>query len=110
MSVVPKVTYVHTDGVEQAVQGSTGTTIMQTAVARGVDGIVGECGGNLMCATCHVYVDEQWVDKLPIKSEDEDELLDETTSPRESNSRLCCQLVLDDALDGVVVRLPDRQI
>jgi 2Fe-2S ferredoxin len=92
------------------VQGSVGTTIMQTAVARGVDGIVAECGGNLMCATCHVYVEDKWLHVLPDKAEDEDDMLDETASPRESNSRLSCQLVLEDKLDGIVVTLPERQV
>jgi 2Fe-2S ferredoxin len=83
---------------------------MQTAVARGVDGIVAECGGNLMCATCHVYVDEDWAELLPAKAEDEDDMLDETACPREQNSRLSCQLVLEEKLDGIVVTLPERQV
>jgi 2Fe-2S ferredoxin len=107
---VPTVNFVNPDGAREPVQGSVGTTIMQTAVARGVDGIVAECGGNLMCATCHVYVDKEWLDQLPETAVDEDEMLDETACPREPNSRLSCQLVLDDKLDGIVVALPECQI
>lgn len=106
---MPKVTFRHPDGSEDPVQGSLGTTIMQTAVSRGVNGIVGECGGNLMCATCHVYVADEWSDRLPEKSEDEDDMLDETEEPRKDNSRLSCQLKLNDELDGIVVTLPETQ-
>jgi 2Fe-2S ferredoxin len=107
---LPTVTYVHPDGVRETVSGSIGATIMQTAVAWGIDGIVAECGGNLMCGTCHVYVDEEWLERLPERAADEDEMLDETACPRMHNSRLSCQLVLEEALDGIVVALPARQI
>jgi 2Fe-2S ferredoxin len=107
---LPTVIYVHADGVRETVSGSVGTTIMQTAVARGIDGIVAECGGNLMCGTCHVYVDDEWLERLPDKAADEDEMLDETACPRKCNSRLSCQLVLEEGLDGIVVVLPERQI
>jgi 2Fe-2S ferredoxin len=106
---MPKVTYKNADGTEELVQGSVGTTIMQTAVARGITGIVGECGGNLMCATCHVYVSDEWLEQLPDKSEDEDDMLDETEEPRRDNSRLSCQVKLNDDLDGIVVILPETQ-
>jgi 2Fe-2S ferredoxin len=107
---VAAVTYVSSEGVAETVQGSVGTTIMQTAVARGVDGIVGECGGNLMCATCHVYVRPEWVERLPALAEEEDEMLEDTMCPRKDNSRLSCQLVLANELDGIVVDLPEEQI
>src|SRR6516164_1424278 len=98
---MPAVTYVNADGDGVTVQGSLGTTMMQTAVARGIDGIVAECGGNLMCATCHVFVDEAWLDRLPELTAEEDEMLEETACPRRPNSRLSCQLVLDANLDGI---------
>jgi 2Fe-2S ferredoxin len=82
---------------------------MQAAVTNGVDGIVGECGGSAMCATCHVYVDEAFLDRLEPMSELEDELLESTASPRLPNSRLGCQISLTNALDGLVVKVPDRQ-
>ena len=81
---------------------------MRAAVDGGVDGIVGECGGNRMCATCHVYVDLDGIAVSEI-SDDEDELLDFAASPRADNSRLSCQVVATDEMDGLVVVLPDRQ-
>jgi 2Fe-2S ferredoxin len=107
---MPAVTYVNAEGDGETVQGSLGTTVMQTAVARGIDGIVAECGGNLMCATCHVFVDEDWLDQLPELTAEEDEMLEETACPRRPNSRLSCQLVLDASLDGIVVGLPETQM
>jgi ferredoxin, 2Fe-2S len=83
---------------------------MQAATRHGVDGIVAECGGNAMCATCHVYVDESWIGRLTPMSADEDALLDGTAAERLSNSRLSCQIKLADALNGLVLRLPDKQI
>jgi 2Fe-2S ferredoxin len=82
---------------------------MQAALTHNIDGIVGECGGSAMCATCHVYVDESFLDKLELMSEVEDELLESTASPRLPNSRLGCQISLVDALDGLVVKVPERQ-
>lgn len=106
---MPVVKFVSPDGSERSVAGSRGTSIMQTAIARGVDGIVGECGGNLMCATCHVYVRPDWLEKIPPMRDDEDEMLGQVQSQRKSNSRLSCQIILDESLDGIVVALPDQQ-
>ena len=86
-----------------------GVSVMQAAVAAGVVGMVGECGGAAMCATCHVYVDEAWVDVLPAMSAIEAELLEFTASERGSGSRLGCQIKMSQALDGLTLRLPERQ-
>lgn len=83
---------------------------MQVATQNGIDAIVAECGGNAMCATCHVYVDEAWLARLPPMSDDEDALLDGAAADRLSTSRLSCQIKLTPELDGLVVRLPDRQV
>ena len=83
---------------------------MQAAIGHGVDGIVAECGGNCMCATCHVYVDADWLPRLPAMSEAEDALLDGTASERQPNSRLSCQISVTSALDGLLVNLPERQV
>jgi 2Fe-2S ferredoxin len=83
---------------------------MQVATGNGIDGIVAECGGNAICATCHVYVDESWLARLPAMSEDEDELLSGVAAERHRNSRLSCQIKVKAELDGLIVRLPDRQI
>jgi 2Fe-2S ferredoxin len=107
---VPSITYVTTDGNRREVNGSVGTSVMQTAVARGIDGIIGECGGNLMCATCHVYVDPAWLESLEPVDDEENEMLEEVESPREVNSRLSCQIRVSDQIDGLVVTLPERQV
>ncbi|HWI70985.1 MAG TPA: 2Fe-2S iron-sulfur cluster-binding protein [Baekduia sp.] len=107
---MPSVTYIDTDGSETTIDAPAGVSVMQTALMNGVDGIVGECGGNLMCATCHVYVDEKWADRLSERDEVEEEMLEETAAPRRSCSRLSCQIELDDATDGLVVHLPETQV
>ena len=86
-----------------------GVSVMQAAVAAGVGGIVGECGGAAMCATCHVHVDEAWMGVLPAMSAIEAELLEFTASERSSGSRLGCQIKMSQALDGLTLRLPERQ-
>lgn len=107
---MPTITYVHHDGNKENIEVPTGKRIMQAAVGAGVDGIVAECGGQAMCATCHVYVDLAWLDKLPEMTDDEDEMLDDTVSARTSESRLSCQIPVTDQLDGIVVRLPETQV
>lgn len=106
---MPAVTYVSADGERDEVELPTGTTVKDGALENGVEGIVAECGGNAMCATCHVYVDETWIEKLPARSDVEDELLDSTACERTETSRLSCQIRLTDELDGLVVRLPEEQ-
>lgn len=107
---MPTITYVQADGTKQDVDVATGKRLMQAAVGAGIDGIVAECGGQAMCATCHVYVDSSWLDKLPPVSDDEDEMLEDTTSVRTAESRLSCQIPVTDDLDGIIVRLPETQI
>lgn len=106
---MPAITYVSSEGERQAVDVPAGTTIKDAAVDNGVAGILAECGGNAMCATCHVYVDPGWWERLPPMDEVEDDLLGETASPREPTSRLGCQVCLTDELDGIVVRLSAEQ-
>lgn len=106
---MPSVTYVDPEGVREGVELTAGTTVKDGAIENGIDGIVAECGGNAMCATCHVYVDEAWIARLPERSEVEDELLDSTACERTGASRLSCQIRLTDELDGLVVHLPEEQ-
>jgi 2Fe-2S ferredoxin len=87
-----------------------GLSVMQTALNEGIDGIVAECGGALVCATCHVYVDEQFRALLPPIGPMEDALLDGVASERREGSRLSCQLILSEALDGLRVELPEAQL
>jgi 2Fe-2S ferredoxin len=86
-----------------------GQSLMQAAVAAGVGGIVAECGGVLVCATCHVHVAPEWSDRLPPLSGDEDQMLDCTAAPRTGTSRLSCQITVGPELDGLSVEVPARQ-
>ena len=104
-----KVTYIEPGGRELVVDVPEGWTLMQGATANGVEGIEAECGGSCACATCHCYVDEASLAKLPPPSETEAVLLEDVAAERKSNSRLSCQLVARSELDGIVLRLPDRQ-
>ena len=106
---MPKITYIHPDGTEQTVAADLGDSVMLTATTNDVDGIVAECGGNMICATCHVYVDDAQLSRLPAMDEEEDAMLEQTASPRKDNSRLSCQLEITPELDGLVVRLPETQ-
>jgi 2Fe-2S ferredoxin len=106
---MPRVTYVQPNGQPKVVEVPTGTTVMEAAVDNDVAGIVAECGGACSCATCHVYVDPAWLDKLPVPDAQEDGMLD-CVLDRRANSRLSCQIVVKNDLDGLVVRVADEQI
>ncbi len=103
-------TFVRFDGSRQVVDARAGVSVMQAAINDGIDGIVAECGGNAMCATCHVYVDPAWEAKVPAIRQDEEDMLDSTASERKPNSRLSCQISMTPELDGLVVHLPKTQI
>jgi 2Fe-2S ferredoxin len=107
---VPKITFVNPDGTEVVVEAEAGRTLMEAAINGGVSRIVGECGGSCQCATCHVYVTDSWRDRIAPVSPDEEVMLDNTMSERRSESRLSCQIKVEQEYDGLVVRLPDRQI
>jgi 2Fe-2S ferredoxin len=107
---VPTINFIHPDKRSESVAVTVGDSVMQVATGHGIDGIVAECGGNAMCATCHVYVDEGWLARLAAMSTEENELLDGVAAERRPNSRLSCQIKVTPELDGLVVRLPDRQI
>lgn len=98
------------DGSTHELQADVGQSLMQAAVAAGLGNIIGECGGAAMCATCHVYVDEHWLPNLPAMEGNEHEMLDCTSSPRQPNSRLSCQLRVQDGWQGMQVRLPASQV
>jgi len=103
---MPTIQFILPDGTSQAVEAPAGTSAMQAATGAGLHGIVGECGGSAMCATCHVHVDEAWAGRLPAALPTELEMLECTASPRLPTSRLSCQIKLNAALDGIVLRLP----
>lgn len=106
---MPRVTYIDTEGKQAVLDIPVGTSVMQAAVLHGVDGIVAECGGSCMCATCHVYVQEGQLAMTPAMQPDEDAMLEGTASPRRPNSRLSCQLVVSPEMDGLVVYTPETQ-
>lgn len=107
---MPKIAFTHHDGTLEELEIAEGSSVMQGATAQGVEGIVAECGGNCMCATCHVYVEPSQLALLPAMSEEEDALLDGTASERQPNSRLSCQIKVTGGVDGLAVTLPERQV
>lgn len=106
---MPKVTYHLPDGTEQTIVAGEGQSLMEIATDNDIDSILGRCGGECNCGTCHVYVDEAWLDKLPECLPQEDMMLDGTPADRLPNSRLSCQIKLTAELDGIVVTVADTQ-
>lgn len=106
---MPDITFILADGSMLGFEAPEGVSLMQAATGHGVPGIVAECGGSAMCATCHVFVDPAWADRLPAPRADEDAMLACTAAARSPTSRLSCQLRLDARMQGLVVHVPDRQ-
>jgi len=106
---MPTLHLIRADGSSKDLHVAEGHSVMQAVTAAGETGIVAECGGSAMCATCHVYVDGAWATKLPPPLANELEMLECTAAERLPTSRLSCQIKLGPALDGLVVHLPDRQ-
>lgn len=104
------VTYINVDGSSKIVEARPGDSIMLLAISNGINGIVAECGGNMMCATCHVYIGENCVSSLTPVTDVESEILDGTASERRSTSRLGCQVIVPDDLDNIDVYLPEHQL
>ena len=103
-----KITYIGADGTRYEVEAENGSTVMENAIRNGVPGIEAECGGACTCATCHVYVDEEWLGVTGGPSPMEEDMLDLAFDVRET-SRLSCQIKVRDTLDGLVVAVPGRQ-
>ena len=103
-----RITYILHDGTERVVEAESGMTVMEAAVKNSVPGIAAECGGACACATCHVYVDEAWREKVGAPSPMEEDMLDFGFDVR-PNSRLSCQIKVSDELDGLTVSTPERQ-
>ena len=106
---MPNVTYISYTGETTTIDVPVGTTVMENAIKNGIDGIVAECGGACMCATCHVYVDPAFLDRLPEIGEEQEEMLGSTFAERKPNSRLSCQIQMKPEYDGLIVRMPERQ-
>jgi len=107
---MPTINFIHPDGRAEPVEAETGDSAMHAAIVHGLDGIVAECGGSLVCATCHVYVDDAWIGRVGAVGDDEDELLAGAAAERQAGSRLSCQIKITPELDGLVLRLPERQV
>jgi 2Fe-2S ferredoxin len=105
-----KITYVEHNGTEHVVDVANGLTVMEGARDNNIPGIEADCGGACACSTCHVYVDAAWVDKVPAKDDMEEDMLDFAYAPDPATSRLTCQLKVTDELDGLRVKMPEKQI
>ncbi|RBM17689.1 (2Fe-2S)-binding protein [Prauserella sp. PE36] len=106
---MPKLVFVLPDGTETGVDARTGDSVMITATQNGLDGVVAECGGNLSCATCHVWVRDDFLDAVGPPGEMEDDMMDLATSDRRTGSRLSCQIIVSEELDGLTVEIPREQ-
>tara|TARA_B100000579_G_C22309941_1_gene611177 strand:- start:236 stop:556 length:321 start_codon:yes stop_codon:yes gene_type:complete len=104
-----KITYVEHNGKSHTIDVENGLTVMEGAIQNNVPGIDADCGGSMACATCHVYVKEDWFNIVPSKTEGEDDMLDQAYEPKKY-SRLSCQLLVSDEMDGLIVNLPEKQI
>jgi len=105
---MPKITYIEHTGKSHSVEVPKELSVMEGAIQNNIPGIDADCGGSCACATCHVYVDEKWFNKLKKKDENEEDMLDMAYQPNKF-SRLSCQLVVSDELDGLIVRMPSKQ-
>ena len=105
-----KITYIEHNGTEHVVDVANGLTVMECARDNSIPGIEADCGGACACSTCHVYVDLAWVDKVPAIDDMEEDMLDFAFEPNPDRSRLTCQIKVTDALDGLIVQMPEKQI
>ena len=105
---MPKITYIEHGGKNHTIEVANGLTVMEGAVQNNIPGIDADCGGSMACATCHVYVKEKWFSKLPKKEDGEEDMLDMAFEPKK-NSRLSCQIIVSDELDGLIVNIPSKQ-
>ena len=104
-----KITYIENNGTEHTIDVQNGLTVMEGAVQNDIPGIDADCGGSMACATCHVYVKDEWYNKLDEKNEGEDDMIDQAYDPKK-NSRLSCQITVSDKIEGLVVHLPEKQV
>ena len=104
-----KITYIDNAGNSKTIDVENGLTVMEGAIQNNIPGIDADCGGGMACATCHVYVKEEWFNKLPKPEEGEEDMIDVAPAPKK-NSRLSCQITVSDKIDGLVVITPEKQI
>ena len=106
---MPKITYIDSSGNKKTIEVSNGLSVMEGAVQNNLPGIDADCGGGMACATCHVYVKEDWFNKLNKIEDAEQDMIDMAFEPKK-NSRLSCQIIVSDDLDGLSVYMPERQV
>ena len=105
---MPKITYIDSSGNQKTIEVEIGLTVMEGAIQNDVTGIDTDCGGGMSCATCHVYVKEEWLNKLPKAEDAEQDMIDMAFQPQK-NSRLSCQITVTENLDGLTVTTPEKQ-
>ena len=105
---MPKITYKDNQGNSKTIEVEKSLSVMEGAIQNNIPGIDADCGGSMACATCHVYVEEKWLNKLPEAEEGEIDMIDMAFEPKK-NSRLSCQLIVSDELDGLTVTTPAKQ-
>ena len=107
-NLMAKITYITHNNEKHSVEVQNGLTVMEGAVQNDIPGIDADCGGGMACATCHVYVKDEWLDRVTKKEDGEDDMLDMAYEPNKF-SRLSCQIIVSDELDGLVVKVPEKQ-
>ena len=105
---MPKINYKDNQGNLKTIEIENGLSVMEGAIQNDISGIDADCGGSMACATCHVYVEEKWLDKLPKAEDAEVDMIDMAYEPKK-NSRLSCQLIVSDELEGLTVITPEKQ-
>ena len=105
---MPKITYIDSNGNSKTIDVTNGLSVMEGAIQNNIPGIDADCGGGMACATCHVYVKEEWLNKLDKIEDAEQDMIDMAFEPKK-NSRLSCQLIVSDKLDGLIVTTPSKQ-
>ena len=105
---MPKITYKDFQGGSKTIEIESGLTVMEGAIQNDIPGIDADCGGSMACATCHVYVDQQWIDKIPKAEDAENDMIDMAFEPKK-NSRLSCQIIVSEELNGLEITTPEKQ-
>ncbi len=105
---MPKITYKDYQGTSKIIEVKSGLSVMEGAIQKEIPGIDADCGGSMACATCHVYVDDKWLDKIPKAEDAEIDMIDMAFEPKK-NSRLSCQIIVNEELDGLEVTTPEKQ-
>ena len=105
---MPKITYKDNQGSSKTIEVENGLSVMEGAIQNEISGIDADCGGSMACATCHVYVDDKWFDKIPKAQDAENDMIDMAYEPKK-NSRLSCQIIVNEELDGLEVTTPEKQ-